>query len=111
MAEPYLGDLKAIVARTGASPEGVVDISCRHFFAGAAAYVDGRIFMTLTPVGLALKLGQDDRAVLLERGARPLRYFPRAPVKKDYVLLPRPYPIDDDELQSWIIRCIAFARL
>ncbi len=63
-------------------------IECRHFFSGAAAYVDGRIFASLTTVGLALKLPGDDRAALTARGGKPLRYFATGPVKKDNVILP-----------------------
>ena len=55
MAEPYLAELQIIVERACAPSAKAMDISCRHFFAGAAAYVGDRIFMTLTPVGLALK--------------------------------------------------------
>jgi hypothetical protein len=50
-------------------------IECKHFFSGAAAYANKRIFMTLTTVGLALKLPRDSRELLISNGARPLRYF------------------------------------
>ena len=36
-----------------------------------------------------MKLPEADRAELRKRGAKPLRYFPKAPIKKDYVVLPR----------------------
>ena len=39
--------------------------------------------MTLTPVGLALKLPERDRTDLLTTGASPLKYFPKAPIKKE----------------------------
>ena len=108
MAEPYLNQLQAIVERAAAKERGA--ISCKHFFSGAAAYVDGHIFMTLTPVGLALKLPEDHRNTLLDQGAKPLQYFPNGPAKKNYVLLPV-RPIDDDGLlNDWISRSIEFAR-
>lgn len=103
MAEPYLTALRAMLARLP-KPDGVI---CKHFFAGAGAYADGRLFMTYTPVGYGLKLPPHDRAELLDRGAQPLRYFPNAPVKKDYVLLP-PDSIHDDELKFWIGKSIAY---
>ena len=81
-----------------------------HFFSGAAAYVDGRIFMTLTTVGLALKLPEDDRNALFDRGAQPLRYFPEAPVKKDYAVLPSQLIDDNGILKDWISRSIEFVR-
>ena len=69
MAEPYLTVLKSIVERSCPPHEEVGDVACKHFFSGAAAYANGHIFMTLTSVGLALKLPEDDRTTLLAEGA------------------------------------------
>lgn len=110
MAEPYLRDLQAIVAQSCVLP-GNTGVICRHFFSGAAAYAGGRIFMTLTPAGLALKLSEEDRRRLFDLGATPLKYFPNAPVKKDYALLP-PRLMDDetmaDSITHWITRSMKF---
>ena len=110
MAEPYLRDLTSIVEVACAQDGLVAEILCKHFFSGAAAYVDGRIFMTLTTVGLALKLPESDRDSLFEQGAEPLMYFPNAPVKKDYVLLPNQLMDDEAVLNGWILRSIEFVR-
>lgn len=110
MAEPYLGDLKSIIARNCSPHQQVGDITCRHFFSGAAAYVGGQIFMSLTPKGLALKLAEQDRNSLFRRGARALQYFPKAPVKKDYALLPIQHISDFDDLKSLIARSIKFVQ-
>jgi TfoX/Sxy family transcriptional regulator of competence genes len=83
-------------------------LTCRHFFSGAAAYAEGRIFMTLTTVGLALKLPETARILLIEDGAKPLRYFPDGPVKKDYVVLPRRLAGDPQALGPWVEESIAF---
>jgi len=105
MAEPYLTDLQIILGRAEFDA-----ITCKHFFSGAAAYVEGRIFMSLSPVGLALKLPEHDLQALFGQGAKPLQYFPKAPVKKDYVVLP-PHMVDDiSVLSDWIGRGIAFVR-
>ena len=48
-------------------------ISCKHVLSGAAAYVDGDIFMALTPVGLALKLPEGDRSALFDQGWKSVR--------------------------------------
>jgi hypothetical protein len=37
-----------------------------------------------------------------ERGAKPLRYFPKAPVKKDYVILPKAMLKDMKTLRRWM---------
>lgn len=63
-------------------------LEIKHFFNGAAVYANGKICITLTPVGLALKLPDENRTKLLkEKGIKSLRYFPKAPIKKDYILL------------------------
>ena len=45
--------------------------------------------MSWTPVGFAMKLPETVRSVLVRRGAKYLRYFPKGPIKKDYVVLPK----------------------
>ena len=86
------------------------DVSCKHFFSGAAAYTGGQIFMSLSPVGLALKLPEADCAALFEQGATALRYFPKAPVKKGYAVLPAEVVEDEAGLAGWVVRSLAFAR-
>jgi TfoX/Sxy family transcriptional regulator of competence genes len=66
--------------------------------------------MTLTTAGLALKLAQDYRELLIGNGARPLRYFPKGPIKKDYVLVPRALVNDEATLASRIRESIRFAQ-
>jgi TfoX/Sxy family transcriptional regulator of competence genes len=88
MVAPYLQELRSILDDRKPEQGRSATIECKHFFSGAAAYADGRIFMTLTPAGLALKLPEADVAALLAQGATPLRYFPKAPVKRDYVVVP-----------------------
>ncbi len=84
MAEPYRQQLSTIAERALVGET----IQCKHFFSGAALYGQGGIFATLTPVGLALKLPPRRREEPMKAGAKPLRYFPKAPVKKGYVVLP-----------------------
>ena len=110
MAEPYLQDLKALLAQAPPRPRRGTTIACKHFFAGAAAYVDGRIFLSLTPVGLALKLPEDARATLRREGGKPLRYFPKGPIKEDYVVVPMSLTKDVALLGPWIVQSVAFVR-
>ena len=89
MAEPYLGQLSDLVEALGLGEQPGADLECRHFFAGAALYADGKICASLTPVGFAVKLPLGVREVMLAEGrGRPLRYFDEGKVKKEYVLLP-----------------------
>jgi TfoX/Sxy family transcriptional regulator of competence genes len=106
MARAYLQKLRALLDRI--DPVGGPPIECRHFFSGAAAYADGHIFMTMTPVGLALKLSEPSRAALMEMGGSPLRHFSNGPVKKDYVIVPDGLVAEALSLAPWVGESIEF---
>jgi TfoX/Sxy family transcriptional regulator of competence genes len=108
MVAKHLATLRALLERTAHADHR--DLSCKHFFSGAAAYANGRIFMTLTSVGLALKLPADCREVLIARGAQPLRYFPAGPVKKEYVIVPDDMATNPELLAPWIAKSIRFSE-
>ena len=96
--------------RAGPARDRGKGVECKHFFSGAAAYADGRIFASLTPAGFALKLPAESCAALTMRGATPLRYFAKAPIKKDYVVLPKELADNDEALAPWIEESIRFAQ-
>lgn len=76
-----------------------VKLEYKHFFSGAALYVNGK---SLTPVGFAMKLPEESRNDLLKhKGAKPLRYFQEGPIKKDYVILPKAIVNDAKVLRHW----------
>ena len=110
MAKIYLEKLHGLIDGLALDRRQRDEVVCKHFFSGAAAYAGGKIFMSLTPKGLALKLAQDDREFLMAQGAQPLRYFPKAPVKKDYVILPDHFVSDADVLSHWIKSSIGFVE-
>ena len=89
MAEAYLADMQVLAEQGFGADAAVGVLECRHFFAGAAAYRDGTIVASLTPVGLAFKVPAEVHDDLLNRGfATSLRYFPTGPIKRNYVLFP-----------------------
>ncbi len=109
LAKDYVAALETLLAGTiTALPPGVA-VEVRRFFGGAAAYAEGRICITLTPAGLALKLPEDGRARLLGEGGGPLRYFPNAPLKKQYVVAPDGLRDDGDRLRFWARQSIDYA--
>ena len=110
MAKPYLENLQQLVDQLTPQITLLYDIECEHFFSGAAAYTDGQIFMSLSPVGLALKLPEDAVKLLIDLGGKPLRYFPKSPVKKGYAVLPQQIVDDNKGLGEWISQSIEFAN-
>jgi TfoX N-terminal domain len=107
MAEPYYSTLQQLAKTNKILKSRAANLSCKHFFSGAAAYIENHIFLSISPVGLALKLSDKDCAALFELGGVPLRYFPKAPLKKGYVVMPMEIVEDDEELNGWIARSIA----
>jgi len=87
MAEPYLTQLKELAEQWISADRRVGALECRPFFSGAAVYRNNAIAASLTPVGLAFKVPVEVHDELVDGGlASPLRYFPGAPVKRNYVL-------------------------
>ncbi len=109
MAKDYLEKLEALLAPAAGKLPPKVELEVKHFFSGAAANANGRICITLTTVGLALKLPEDARVHLKKNGATALRYFPNGPIKKDYVVVPRRYREDKRKLATWARKSIDHA--
>lgn len=100
MAHPYLEKLTILLREFDS---GDSDVVCKHFFSGAAAYVDSRIFATLTPHGLALKLpGPRCEELMLQGFAEPLCYFKKSPVKRGYVLFSAYAELNQADVNEYI---------
>ena len=88
MALKYIEQLSDLFLKIFPQKTRGIKLEVKHFFSGAALYVNGKIFATLTPKGFAIKLPADIiKGLLEEKKAKPLCYFPKAPVKKGYALL------------------------
>jgi len=100
VAQPFLTLLATKIAGVGLQTSDEIQLETKHFFSGAALYVNGRICASLTPAGFGLKLPADVRDQLIKDGkGTELRYFEKAPVKKEYVSLSEPVANDPDELR------------
>lgn len=100
VAQPFLSLLATKIAGVGLQTSDEIQLETKHFFSGAALYVNGRICASLTPAGFGLKLPADVRDQLIKDGkGTELRYFEKAPVKKEYVSLSEPVANDPDELR------------
>ena len=110
MAKEYLDELSALIDKTVSGRFKNIRLECKHFFSGAALYANGKICISLTPVGFAIKLPEESRSILLkQKGTKPLRYFPEGPIKKDYVVLPKAILNDAKVLRQWVklgLKCI-----
>ena len=110
MVQAYVEKLTELMKQAASEQHRDVRLEIKHFFSGAAVYANGAICITLTPAGLALKLSEQHRTTLLKNhGATRLRYFPKAPIKKEYVVLPASIMDDQEALRSWIAEGIDYA--
>ena len=110
MAKEYLEKLSAFIERATAGRNNNVNLECKHFFSGAALYAEKRICISLTPVGLALKLPEETKNRLLKnKTAVPLRYFPKGPIKKDYVLFANGIENGGKALHKYVKESVEYA--
>src|SRR5260221_12122342 len=110
MVAAHLTALRSLLQQIRPEDDPSAKFECKHFFGGAAAYANGRIFMTLTNVGLAVKLPPASQADLLAKGAKALRYFPNGPIKKDYVVVPERVMSDADALARVVSKSVLFSQ-
>ena len=107
MAQPYLTQLEQLVCTVDQPGYTLV---CKHFFSGAALYVNQKICASLTPKGLAFKLPRQRCENLIGRGdAIPLQYFDNSPIKQGYILLPDFQDLGNAEISAYFKECVAFA--
>ena len=111
MAKEYLERLSELIKRTKLRKLKNVKLEVKHFFSGAAVYTNSSICITLTPVGLAIKLPEQLRNNLIkQKGAKPLRYFPKGPIKKDYAVLSEYTLSDIKNLRLWLKTSIEYVK-
>jgi TfoX/Sxy family transcriptional regulator of competence genes len=104
MAQPYLDQLQTLLDKSELDAE---NIECKHFFSGAAMYCDSKICASLSPKGLAFKLGDRASAKLIDSGqAQPLRYFAKSPIKRGYVLFPDYAKMSQKKINGYIRKCL-----
>lgn len=107
MATAYLNSLNSLLENLDLAQSVDSEIECRHFFSGAALYADGHICASWSPVGLAFKLPGEEVTRLIAAGkAKPLQYFPAAPIKKDYALFENPEQFPQQKWKPYFIKAI-----
>lgn len=66
-----------------------VELSTKYMFGGIMCYAYGRPFISLSNVGIGVKLSSAERDDLLTiDGTKPLRYEPNSPPSKSYTIVP-----------------------
>jgi len=80
-----------------------VDWRFRPMFGGIGVYANDRMCVSLSDVGLAVKLGPADQEALLKlKGAKRLQYEPSMPPSKSYIVVPDAMLSDRKALGHWL---------
>ena len=105
MSEPSLNEMQDRLSRAAEARSLDRDLTFKPMFGGVCAYTGGRVFASLSDIGLALKLPPDAQAEMLTHpGAKRLQYEPDAPPSKQYIVVPPPMQTDTDALAVWLVR-------
>jgi TfoX/Sxy family transcriptional regulator of competence genes len=82
-----------------------VDWRYKPMFGGIGVYANDRMCVSLSDVGLAVKLGNASQAQLLKlRGARRLQYEPSMPPSKTYIVVPEVMLSNPMVLGRWLAK-------
>ncbi len=109
MSEPSLDEMQDRLSQAAEAHALDGRLTFRPMFGGVCAYVGGRVFASLSNIGLALKLPPEAQAELLsEEGAKRLQYEPDAPPSKQYVVVPPPMQTDEAVLAIWLARSVEY---
>jgi len=107
MAKPYFEKLSQLITDLRIEEETVVSLEVKHFFNGAALYANGVICASWSPMGLAFKLPKAEVAELINSGqAKPLKYFEKGHVKKNYALFDEPEGADKRMWKSYFLKIL-----
>lgn len=99
-----------LVARFDATAVRFPETEHRKMFGYPALFVGGNLVTGLFGQSWMIRLGDEDRAALLALpGAGPFEPMPGKPMK-GYATLPPGVVADDERLDDWVRRSIAFGR-
>ncbi len=99
MTKMYLEKLSGLITKLKIADETSKSIEIKHFFSGAALYINETICASWSPAGLAFKLPEKEVDNLINNGkAIPLKYFPKGHIKKGYALFENP---DEEKANYW----------
>ena len=99
MTKEYYEKLSNLLKEVDIKNQITKPMQVKHFFSGAALYVNQTICASWSPVGLAFKLPQQEVDKLINSGkATPLKYFPKGHIKNGYALFENP---DSKKPKQW----------
>jgi TfoX/Sxy family transcriptional regulator of competence genes len=84
-------------------------VRIRPMFGNLAAFVNGNMFTGLFGTDVFVRLGEEDRAELLEAGGGPFEPMAGRPMR-EYVTLPAEWRQEPARVREWVARSLAWAE-
>ena len=96
-------DPRVLQAKMEAAMPAHVDWRFRPMFGGIGVYADDKMCVSLSDIGLAVKLAPAEQEALLKfKGAKRLQYEPSMPPSKTYIVVPDAMLQDRKTLGRWL---------
>lgn len=112
MSGHYLEKLTGLISTLDLGEELSAELTVKHYFNGAAVYVDKIMCASWSPVGLAFRLPATEVAELIASGqAKPLKYFAKSRIKKSYALFENPESKQKPALKAYFLKAADQATL
>ena len=109
MSADYRNKLEKILRQVRPRLASTRDLEFKNCFGAVAGYVDGKIFITCSRFGLALRLPEKTLSELFqEKGVKKLKYFPNGHVKKEYAVIPQRILEDPARFKKLVNQSIRF---
>ncbi|MBL4827366.1 MAG: hypothetical protein JKY66_06585 [Spongiibacteraceae bacterium] len=107
MAKEYFQKLSDLIDELKIENTLSSAVEVKHFFSGAALYIDGTLCVSWSPVGLAFKLPGNESETLITKGkAIPLKYFAKGHIKKGYALFENPNSKKPKHWEKYFLKAI-----
>ncbi len=98
MNDAYAERLKEILKKTRPRLASKYELEFKNVFGAVGGYANGVIFISCGKFGVALRLRPKplERVFRIE-GVKPLKYFPKGHIKKEYAVIPERVLADKKE--------------
>jgi len=107
MVKEYFDKLSKLIIEFDLEAEIDVPTEVKDFYTGAVLYVNKAIRVSLSPVGLAIKLPEKMVKTLLKNGsAKPFKYYSKGPIKQGYALFESPDLTNIEEWKGYFLESI-----
>ncbi len=107
----YKEQLQNILDQSYPQLAGRHTLTFKNSFGAVAGYVDGRIFCSCGAFGFALKLPEANRDEVFKAGGKPLKYFAKGHIKKEYAVIPQPLIADKKSMRALIKKSVKYSSL